>query len=61
MDAHDCQQLLVTGKCIFDKSFRFNHLTATKNQVASIKENFKCFIDKPMGIKGEKNNTTAAQ
>ena len=59
MDTKECRQLLITGRCIFGKFCKYNHLAATKKQVKDIKDKLKRFISYPLGITGEKKVTMA--
>ena len=54
MDAKDCQQFLITGRCIFGTSCKFNHFTDAKKQVEFIKDKLNSFISVPLVITGEK-------
>ena len=59
MEANECQQLFITGRCIFEKSRKYNYLTATKKQVECIKDKLKRIILDPLGITVDKNITMA--
>ena len=59
LDKTDCRQFLVMGSCMYGKSCRFNHRTATKQQITSLKEKLKRLIDEPLGLKGENSTRTS--
>ena len=54
MESKDCQWFLVTGTYIFGKSCKFNNHTATKKQMACIKDKLKRLISDQLLITGEK-------
>ena len=54
LTSKDCQQYLVMGHCMFGKTCKFDHRTATKKQIFEIKDKLKRFKDDPLGLTGEK-------
>ena len=59
MYAKEFPQFLITGRCIFGKSWKFNHRIANQNQVEFIKDKLEQFVSDPLVITGEKNINTA--
>ena len=54
---NDCRQFLILGKCQHKERCKYNHLTATAEQVKAVETKLARFISEPLGCKsGKKTN-----